>query len=72
MFPLKHESRSLLHAVVSPVRGKVDRILDVRAGMQVESRCFAGAAAAILECPVLMGNPEFAVAERAGITVNWL
>ena len=34
--------------------------------------CFAGAAAAILECPVLTGDPEFAAAERAGITVNWL
>jgi predicted nucleic acid-binding protein len=34
--------------------------------------CFAAAAATILDCPVLTGDPEFAVAERAGIAVNWL
>lgn len=34
--------------------------------------CFAAAAAAILQCPVLTGDPEFAVAEQAGIAVSWL
>jgi PIN domain nuclease of toxin-antitoxin system len=34
--------------------------------------CFAAAAASILECPVLTGDPEFVAAERAGVTVSWL
>lgn len=34
--------------------------------------CFAAAAAAILGCPVLTGDPEFRAAERAGIRVAWL
>jgi PIN domain nuclease of toxin-antitoxin system len=34
--------------------------------------CFAAAAAAILGCPVLTGDQEFAAAERAGIAVAWL
>jgi hypothetical protein len=34
--------------------------------------CFAAAAAALLECPVLTGDPEFVAAERAGVTVSWL
>ena len=34
--------------------------------------CFAAAAAAMLDCPVLTGDPEFAVAEQAGIVVEWL
>lgn len=34
--------------------------------------CFAAAAAAILGCPVMTGDPEFAAAERAGIAVAWL
>ena len=34
--------------------------------------CFAAAAASILDCPVLTGDPEYAVAERAGIAVIWL
>jgi PIN domain nuclease of toxin-antitoxin system len=34
--------------------------------------CFAAAAAWILECPVLTGDPEFVAAERAGIEVTWL
>lgn len=33
---------------------------------------FAAAAAAILDCPVLTGDPEFHVAEQAGVTVRWL
>jgi predicted nucleic acid-binding protein len=33
---------------------------------------FAAAAASLLECPVLTGDPEFHVAEEAGITVRWL
>lgn len=34
--------------------------------------CFAAASAAILDCPVLTGDPEFAAVERAGIAVQWL
>jgi PIN domain nuclease of toxin-antitoxin system len=34
--------------------------------------CFAAAAAAILDCPVLTGDPEFVIAERSGISVTWL
>lgn len=34
--------------------------------------CFAAAAAWILDCPVLTGDPEFVIAERAGIKVDWL
>ncbi|MBV9278634.1 MAG: type II toxin-antitoxin system VapC family toxin [Chloroflexi bacterium] len=34
--------------------------------------CFAAAATAILGCPVLTGDPQFAAAERAGIAVEWL
>jgi hypothetical protein len=34
--------------------------------------CFAAAAAARLDCPVLTGDPEFAAAEEAGIRVDWL
>jgi predicted nucleic acid-binding protein len=34
--------------------------------------CFAAAAAAILDCPVLTGDPEFVRAEQAGIAVTWL
>jgi PIN domain nuclease of toxin-antitoxin system len=34
--------------------------------------CFAAAAADLLGCPLLTGEPEFAVAEKAGIAVAWL
>ena len=33
---------------------------------------FAAAAAAILDCPVLTGDPEFHAAEQGGVTVRWL
>lgn len=33
---------------------------------------FAAAAAAILDCPVLTGDPEFRIAAQAGVTVRWL
>lgn len=33
---------------------------------------FAAAAADLLDCPVLTGDPEFAVAQAAGIRVRWL
>ncbi len=33
---------------------------------------FAAGAASILDCPVLTGDPEFHVAEEAGVTVRWL
>ena len=33
---------------------------------------YAVAAAALLECPVLTGDPEFHVAEETGVTVHWL
>lgn len=34
--------------------------------------CFAAAAAAQLSCSVLTGNPEFRMAEKAGVAVKWL
>lgn len=34
--------------------------------------CFAAAAASILDCPVITGDPEFQAAEAAGIRVIWL
>jgi PIN domain nuclease of toxin-antitoxin system len=34
--------------------------------------CFAAAAAGVLGCPVLTGDPEFAAAEKTGIQVEWL
>lgn len=34
--------------------------------------CFAAAAADMVGCPVLTGDPEFTVAEKAGIRVEWL
>lgn len=34
--------------------------------------CFAAATAAILNCPVLTGDPEFSMVEKAGIRVEWL
>lgn len=33
---------------------------------------FAAAAASMLDCPVLTGDPEFRVAEDAGVRVRWL
>jgi len=33
---------------------------------------FAAAAASVLDCPVLTGDPEFRVAEELGVTVRWL
>jgi PIN domain nuclease of toxin-antitoxin system len=33
---------------------------------------FAAAAASSLGCPVLTGDPEFCVAEEAGVSVRWL
>ncbi len=33
---------------------------------------FAAGAASVLDCPVLTGDPEFQVAEEAGVTVRWL
>jgi len=33
---------------------------------------FAAAAASMLDCPVLTGDPEFQIAEEAGVTVRWL
>lgn len=34
--------------------------------------CFAVAAAERLGCPLMTGDPEFRVAERAGIEIDWL
>ncbi|MGI8824818.1 MAG: PIN domain-containing protein [Chloroflexota bacterium] len=34
--------------------------------------CYAAAAAALLDCPVLTGDPEFVAAEKVGIAVSWL
>ncbi len=33
---------------------------------------FAAAAASVLDWPVLTGDPEFRVAEEAGVKVRWL
>jgi PIN domain nuclease of toxin-antitoxin system len=33
---------------------------------------FTAAAASVLECPVLTGDPEFRVAEELGVEVRWL
>jgi PIN domain nuclease of toxin-antitoxin system len=45
--------------------------LKARGGLSYAD-CFAAAAAAFLDCPVLTGDPEFTVAEKAGIRVAWL
>jgi PIN domain nuclease of toxin-antitoxin system len=34
--------------------------------------CFVAAAAALLGCPIMTGDPEFKAAEQAGISVRWL
>lgn len=34
--------------------------------------CFAAAAAAVLDCPVVTGDREFMVLQQAGIAVEWL
>jgi len=56
----------------------VDEVL-VRAAAKIKAGggisyadSFAAAAAGILGCPVLTGDPEFAVVEAAGIVVHWL
>jgi PIN domain nuclease of toxin-antitoxin system len=36
------------------------------------AQSFAAGAASLLGCPVLTGDPEFRVAEEAGVTVRWL
>jgi hypothetical protein len=33
---------------------------------------FAAAAARLLDCPVVTGDPEFAAVEALGIVVHWL
>jgi PIN domain nuclease of toxin-antitoxin system len=33
---------------------------------------FAAGAASLLDCPVVTGDPEFRIAEQAGVTVRWL
>lgn len=45
--------------------------LKVLGGMSYAD-CFAAAAAALLNCPVLTGDPEFEIAERTGVRVTWL
>jgi predicted nucleic acid-binding protein len=45
--------------------------LKAQGGMSY-AECFAAAAAAMLNCPVLTGDPEFAKAAQAGILVEWL
>ncbi|MGA9775592.1 MAG: PIN domain-containing protein [Candidatus Dormiibacterota bacterium] len=51
----------------------------VRQAAAVEARgamsyanAFAAAAASVLDCPVLTGDPEFRVADKAGVTVRRL
>jgi PIN domain nuclease of toxin-antitoxin system len=36
------------------------------------AHAFAAGAAAMLDCPVLTGDPAFRVAEELGVTVRWL
>jgi PIN domain nuclease of toxin-antitoxin system len=45
--------------------------LKARGGLSYAD-CFAAAAAALLGCPVLTGDPEFRKAEEGGIEVIWL
>lgn len=53
--------------------GLVRRAASLRAaGGLSYADCFAAAAADIIRCPVLTGDPEFVAAERAGIDVRWL
>ena len=60
--------------------GEVAYILERSAGAaSIKARgglsyadAFAVAAAAVLDCPILTGDPEFRVAEQTGVTVRWL
>ncbi len=45
--------------------------IKARGGMSYAD-AFAAAAASVLDCPVLTGDPEFRVAEEAGVKVRWL
>lgn len=56
----------------------VDRTLVRRAaelkavGGMSYADCFAAAAAVLLQCPLLTGDPEFSAAEHAGVEIEWL
>lgn len=41
-------------------------------GTITTTACFAVAAAELLGCPVINGDPEFRVAESAGVDIDWL
>jgi predicted nucleic acid-binding protein len=45
--------------------------LKARGGLSYAD-AFAAAAAALLGCPVMTGDPEFSAAEAMGIAVRWL
>ncbi|MHB1576867.1 MAG: PIN domain-containing protein [Candidatus Dormibacteria bacterium] len=45
--------------------------IKMRDGMSYAD-AFAAPAASVLDCPVLTGDPEFRVAEEAGVIVRWL
>jgi predicted nucleic acid-binding protein len=54
-------------------QGLVRRAASLKAGGDLSyADCFAAAAAAQLDCPVLTGDPEFRKAKEAGIEVIWL
>lgn len=57
--------------------GADDHLVRRAAGMKAQggvsyADTFAAGAASLLDCPVLTGDPEFRVAEAAGVTVRWL
>lgn len=51
----------------------VRRAADIKARGGISyADAFAAGAASLLSCPVLTGDPEFRVAEEAGVAVRWL
>ena len=51
----------------------VRRAADIKARGGISyADAFAAGAASLLGCPVLTGDPEFRVAEEAGVAVRWL
>ena len=69
------------HSAAALNKPKQARVLNllVRRAAAIKARggisyadAFAAAAASVLDCPVLTGDPEFRVAEEAGVTVRWL
>lgn len=51
----------------------VRRAADIKSdGAMTYAEAFAAGAASLLGCPVLTGDPEFRVAEAAGVAVRWI